>query len=266
MHLVKRGGTSIEVLFDGLMEWLVPRVGEQTGCAAPIFGVSIVCLLIPWLLGWLPGWYVAVSGTILSAASIAALAFFARLHRESQRRRLVDWTSDLRKLDADEFEWLVHELFTREGFRVQKLGSQSHGDGNIDLMIEKGDQQLIAQCKRWTAKYVGPRDIREFAGTFYESGPTTGRVFVTLSKFTDEAARAAAAANVKLLDGDDLAVRLEKVRQTEPCPLCGTAMVLDRSRFGWWLHCPRYSDGCTGKRDLDRDPGRAVALLVSQAK
>ena len=264
MRPLRAAGRSVETNLDGLIEWLIPRVGEQTGCAAPLFGVSLVCLLIPLLVGWLPGWYVVVAATMLSVAFLLGLAFFARLHRESQRRRLVDWTSDLRKLDADEFEWLVYEVFTREGFRVQKLGSQSRGDGNIDLLTERAEQHLIVQCKRWTANYVGPRDIREFAGTFDKSGPTTGRVFVTLSKFTDEAIRAAAAADVELVDGEDLAIRLEKVRQSEPCPLCGTAMVLDRSRFGWWFHCPRYSDGCTGKRDLDRDPGRAVALLVNQ--
>lgn len=37
-------------------------------------------------------------------------------------------------------------------------------------------------------------------------------------------------------------------------------MVLDRSQHGWWFRC--VADGCTGKRNLDREPALAVELLT----
>jgi ssDNA-binding Zn-finger/Zn-ribbon topoisomerase 1 len=57
--------------------------------------------------------------------------------------------------------------------------------------------------------------------------------------------------------------RIETVRASEPCPICATPMLLDQSMHGWWLHCPGWTEGCTGKRDLDPDPGRALELLLA---
>ena len=37
-------------------------------------------------------------------------------------------------------------------------------------------------------------------------------------------------------------------------------MTLDHSPRGWWFHCSVA--GCTGKRDLGREPARVVQLLT----
>jgi ssDNA-binding Zn-finger/Zn-ribbon topoisomerase 1 len=84
---------------------------------------------------------------------------------------------------------------------------------------------------------------------------------VTLSDFTEAAIEEAKRLRVQLVDGRSLLERIERVRQSEACPLCGTPMVLDRSSRGWWLRCPRFS-GCGGKRDLAQPPGAAVDLLL----
>jgi hypothetical protein len=52
-------------------------------------------------------------------------------------------------------------------------------------------------------------------------------------------------------------------RAAEPCPICATPMLLDRSSRGWWLRCPRWANGCAGKRDLGAESGRAVDLLLA---
>jgi hypothetical protein len=121
------------------------------------------------------------------------------------------------------------------------------------------------QCKRWEAWSVGAAVVREFAGTHPAQGDVTGRLLVTLSKFTDDARIAAHRADVTLVDGPELAERLRAARRLEPCEICRTPMVLDRSVHGWWLRCPRYGEGCSGKRDLSRDPGLAVDLLLAQS-
>ena len=242
------------------MEWLIPRVNERWGCVVPSYLAGTFVLLIPVILRWVPLWYALLDLIIIGATGLAGLAYVVAMNRAAKRRNLLDWTSDLRRLDADEFEWLVHELFTREGYTVDKIGSQHHGDGNIDLVLTRDAARLIVQCKRWTSWFVGPDDVQRFAGTYPPGGQVTGRVFVTLSDFTAEARTAAERSGVVLVDGSELADRLQRVRKTEPCPECGTPMLLDRSIRGWWLRCPR----CPGKRDLSRDPGRAVDLLLDQ--
>ena len=58
--------------------------------------------------------------------------------------------------------------------------------------------------------------------------------------------------------------RLEAVRKVEPCPRCGESMLLGRSAHGWWFRC--VATGCSGKRDLGNEPGRAVEFLTCVAE
>jgi restriction system protein len=53
---------------------------------------------------------------------------------------------DLRRLDAHEFEWLVGELFRREGWKVEERGRHDHPDGGIDLVVARGGERAVVQC------------------------------------------------------------------------------------------------------------------------
>jgi restriction system protein len=249
---------------DRALEWFAPRVSERSGCTVPVFSAGILAIVAPVLLHWIPVWYAFLEMALIPVAAFIGTAYLVQMLRQATRRHLLDWASDLRRLDADEFEWFMHELFQREGYQVTKVGSQHHGDGNIDLILERDGDRVIVQCKRWAARFVGPGDVRAFAGTFPRRGDVTGRTFVALSDFTDDARKAAELADVTLLNGRELVERFEKVRRTEPCPRCGTPMLLDRSIHGFWLRCPRFGSGCTGKRDLSPEAGRAVGLLLEQ--
>jgi ssDNA-binding Zn-finger/Zn-ribbon topoisomerase 1 len=83
-----------------------------------------------------------------------------------------------------------------------------------------------------------------------------------LSTFTTQAREEAIEAGVCLLDGKDLHRRIEAVRRSEACPKCSEPMKLAHSSYGWWLRCD--APGCTGKRDLSAEPGRAVELLLQR--
>ena len=91
-----------------------------------------------------------------------------------------------------------------------------------------------------------------------EKLPQDSGIFVTLSDFTKQAREEAQQAGIALVDNRDLYARIEKVRRTEPCPFCQAPMILDLSRYGWWLRCQAV--GCPGKRDLSGNPGRAFDL------
>lgn len=160
--------------------------------------------------------------------------WFAGQVQARDRRHLLEWTTDLRLLDSEEFEWFVGELFWREGWTVAETGSRNGPDGNIDLSLTRGGQRRIVQCKRWTAWLVGVDEVRAFAGTLMREGLSGGDgLFVTLSGFTDQARNEAKRVSIVLVDNHDLFTRVEAVRRPEPCPRCMTGMVLDRSTHGW---------------------------------
>ncbi len=197
--------------------------------------------------------FTALAGTLI-------LAWIAPQIEAANRRHLLDWTTDLRRLEAEEFEWLMGEVFRRDGWKVRETGHQDRADGNIDLELTRDRQRMIAQCKRWESWQVPVEEIREFAGTLMrEALPASAGIFVTLSDFTSQARAEAKKIGIALIDKYDLHDRIEKARRIEPCPICRKPMRLDYSSQGWWFHCVA---GCPGKRDLGKDPGRAVEFLT----
>jgi Restriction endonuclease len=218
-------------------------------------------LALPLLLGWPVPWLVSanITGTTLAATFI--IVWIAAQFQAAFRRHLIEWTTDLRLLDSAEFEWLVGEIFRREGWKVDETGRRDRPDGNVDLRLVRDGRHVLVQCKRWVSWAVGVDDVRSFAGALMREGlKGSDGIFVTLSDFTEQARSEAEELGVALIDNRDLYVRMEAVRRTEACPICGSTMLLGRSNFGWWFRCVKK--GCAGKRDLGRDPGRAVELLT----
>ena len=255
----------LDKFFDWLILRQMGRIPGATVAATMLLLYPGVALVLPLGLGWSTSWFVDANLTGAIFAAAVGMGWLILQVRARDRLHLLEWTSDLRLLDAAEFEWLVGEVFRREGWTVDETGSQDAPDGNIDLRLRKGGESRIVQCKRWTSWQVGVDEIRAFAGTLArEQLPMNAGVFVTLSSFTCQARDEALTLALGLVEGPDLVARLEKVRQVEPCPKCAAPMLLARSTQGWWFRCPRYPD-CDGKRDLSPDVARAVELLTRQA-
>ena len=200
-----------------------------------------------------------VLGAMLAMSVV--LAWFLGLVEARDRRHLVEWTTDLRLLDSQEFEWFVGELYRRQGWAVEQTGRRDGPDGGVDLQLRRGNGRRLVQCKRWASWPVGVEDVRAFAGALMREGLSgPDGIFAALSGFTQRARDEAGRTGVELLDGRDLYRAAEAVRRPEPCPTCGAAMALDRSSRGWWFRC--VERGCSGKRDLGRDPVRAIELLT----
>lgn len=249
--------------YDRLILWIVKHVpGRGVVLLAGIsyFGVG---LALPLLLDQpkVVLFDLNVFGTTFAGSLLVGWLFVQIQARD--RRHLLEWTSDLRLLDGEEFEWLVGELFRREGWHVRERGRQDAPDGNVDLELNRGSDRRLVQCKRWTVQWVGVDEVRRFIGTLTRQKlPPGAGIFVTLSHFNQHAAAEAKAAGLELIDNVELLARIEKVRRAELCELCQQPMLLDHSLHGWWFRC--VTPGCSGKRHLDRDPGRAVALLTDQ--
>jgi HJR/Mrr/RecB family endonuclease len=212
-------------------------------------------------------------------AVFAAAVFFAWLFPVIEgrlRHQRLELTTDLRTLSAREFEELAGELFRREGWDVVETGGHGQPDGNVDLLLSRGSERRIVQCKRWTSRDVGVDQIRAFGGTLLREG-CAGRdgIFVTSAQFTSFARDEADRLRMELIDGRDFVRRLERVgaqgllsaaktgAAAWLCPECATPMLLDRSSHGWWLRCPNYNAGCRGKHDLGHDSRAVVERLIA---
>lgn len=144
-----------------------------------------------------------------------------------------------------EFELLVGEGFRQQGYQVTESGGGG-ADGGVDLVLRKGGDKFLAQCKQWRAFTVGVTVVRELYGVMAADGAAGGFV-VTSGRFTDDAKAFASGRNITLMEGSDLLTLIKRVQAvgaaksvtvesakiataspttTAPlCPLCGKAMV-----------------------------------------
>lgn len=92
----------------------------------------------------------------------------------------------LRHLGDREFEELVAELFSRDGFEVELTSRSSDGGADIRAMRQTGLGKLLClvECKRYKeTNRVGPNLVRELRGVVDRDMATCG-VLATTSSFT----------------------------------------------------------------------------------
>jgi restriction system protein len=109
---------------------------------------------------------------------------------------------DVPSLNWREFESMVGEGFRQRGFQVDERGGPST-DGGIDLILRKGREKYLVQCKHWRAQQVGVSIVRELYGVMAAEQAAGGYV-VTSGKFTTDALRFAQGRNVELIGGTQL--------------------------------------------------------------
>jgi hypothetical protein len=253
--------SAVDDLFERLVNGFVTRFPGWSVVALSLIFYPGVGLILPVALHVSTIQLIALNIAGTALAAVIGLGWLGVQIELARRRNLVEWTTDLRLLTAEEFEWLVGETFRREGWTIRETGHQDTPDGNIDLELVRDGVRKIVQCKRWVSWQVNIDEVRQFAGTLLREGlPGSAGIFVTLSSFNDHARAEARKTHMSLISGRELYAMIEKVRREEPCPICQRPMRFDRSPRGWWLRC--VAAGCSGKRDLGSEPGRAVQLLI----
>jgi restriction system protein len=147
----------------------------------------------------------------------------------------------LNNMSWQEFELLVGEGFRQQGYQVIENGGGG-ADGGIDLVLRKGGDKFLVQCKQWKAFNVGVTVVRELYGVMAANGAAGGFV-VTSGRFTDDAKAFASGRNITLMDGSALFKLIHQTsaaRATRPsppemvspkavttpsCPICAKVMV-----------------------------------------
>lgn len=184
-----------------------------------------------------------------------------------------------------DFEALVGEAFRRRGFTVTETGGGG-ADGGVDLVLSKGRERWLVQCKQRRANKVDVAIVRELYGVMTAKG-ATGGYLVMSGTFTRDALDFVSGRNIEVIDGPALLALVRGIdRQpgspsttsrapssgtrsapvgAEPtvptalgmvpdCPNCGPAMVQRTAKAGrnpgevFW-GCPKYRT-CRGTRQL----------------
>lgn len=178
-------------------------------------------------------------------------ALLSSINRKKQQKRFQNVKSQsnpnaLFDMTWQQFEGLVTEFFRRKGYSVNQTGGNGP-DGGIDIILSKGNDKYLVQCKQWKAYKVGVQIVRELHGVMAASGAAGGFV-VTAGEFTADAKKFAKGLNINLLNGSQLHRMIRDVDTPNPsvlnkehpesklsppnCPKCGEAMILRTAKKG----------------------------------
>jgi restriction system protein len=180
----------------------------------------------------------------------AAMSAYGRHKRQTLLKNAVDGKAAdaITGISWQDFELLVGEGFRQQGYQVIENGGGG-ADGGIDLVLRKGGDKFLVQCKQWKAFTVGVTVVRELYGVMAANGAAGGFV-VTSGRFTDDAKAFASGRNIALMDGAALFKLINQsqtARATRPpptetaspkavtaplCPVCSRSMVQRVSKRG----------------------------------
>lgn len=243
--------------YFGLSALATEPVARQGSGAPALNVVAVFAGAFRWILPLL-----FLAG---AAASVMARARRAKLLTAAR----TDGTAAVSGMSWHEFELLVGEAFRRKGYGVSETGGRG-ADGGVDLILRRGSEVALVQCKHWKTWRVGLPIVREFLGAMTAHQASKGWV-ITSGRFTAEAVAFAGQHGIELVDGDAMpsfvgssTVRPESpvppttpqaettARELPSCPQCGSAMLLRTARRGskagqsFW-GCARFPD-CRGTK------------------
>jgi restriction system protein len=167
-----------------------------------------------------------VPALLLIGAAVSAFKMRSRraLHGEVAAAGV---KSALERMSWNQFEQLVGEHFRLRGFAVRE-NEAGGADGGVDLVLTRGADRYLVQCKQWRARQVGVVTVRELYGVMAAKGAAGGYV-VTSGVFTDEAKRFADGREIELIDGAQLVEMINAQGAPRPSPLPARGVVSSSS-------------------------------------
>jgi restriction system protein len=132
----------------------------------------------------------------------AGVSVFKRRQASQLHSDAVNRADGIAQMSWREFEVLVGEHFRQLGFSVTVTGGGGP-DGGVDVLLRKGSDRYLVQCKHWRARRVGVEAVRELYGVMAAQRMAGGFV-VTSGDFTEEARAFASGREVQLINGQAL--------------------------------------------------------------
>ena len=226
--------------------------GQQVAVPTDIKGLGEFAGKQMWITLAMLGQYL-VPAAFLIGAGVSA-------YGRRKRERLHDQAgaaanqSVLNDISWQEFEMLVGEAFRHRGFAVVETGGAG-ADGGVDLVLSRGTEKFLVQCKQWRALKVGVTTVRELYGVMAARGAAGGFV-VTSGEFTKDAIAFASGRNIELLNGAKLATMIQEARRSLKFAPNGEPVPRQSARcFAAWLRPRRGRDRSAFPRIRSVSPG-----------
>jgi restriction system protein len=264
-------GPICAMLFFVLLRFIIPAILENVGKPDDSMTKSFNIVLAPMSTKLAP----------LAGLLVFLIWGIAELKKLMDRKRLDNQTGldSMSDLSWKEFEELVAEAYRREGYKVELTGNAT-GDGGIDIVLRRREQNTLVQCKHWKTWTVGVKIVRELRGVMASEKADYG-IVVSYGTFTPETEAFAKENRITLIGGNDLDNMVKSVQRTrcaatkttEPtsvppnaapqlmqtqgapsCPLCTSVMVQRTARKGanagnqFW-GCLKFP-ACKGTRSM----------------
>lgn len=172
---------------------------------------------------------------------------FSNINKDRSDRDILE---KLRKLTPTEFEDYITFLFSRLGFRTERVGG-SH-DGGIDVIAEKDGIKHYIQCKKFISSQVSVGAVRDFCGALMDKESSSKGYFITTNKFTLEAEKFAETKPIELIDGYGLMkyIKMSEIdnekyfekenKEIEKCPQCGGNLIEKKLKYGKFFGCSNF--------------------------
>ena len=126
-----------------------------------------------------------------------------RQFRAPSAKRVAATLEALQGMAWREFSAALEAAFMRDGYAVEKLNTPA-----ADFILTKSSRRSLVSARRWKAASVGVETLRELhaAGEAREAQEC---VYATLGDMSDNARKFAEVNNIRMLQGQQLAVMLQ---------------------------------------------------------
>lgn len=151
--------------------------------------------------------YAIIYGALLLCATFSIpLAFLLLGHWRTKKRYERSGMEEADMMDGHEFEEFLAVKFKRLGYICKLTGLNGH-DYGVDLVLEKDNESIVLQAKRYNGK-VGIKAVQEIiAGKEYYGADRA--MVVTNSYYTQSAINLAERCGVELWDREDCIAKFQ---------------------------------------------------------
>ena len=168
---------------------------------------SIILLIFLYL--WFKFGNLTVPVVVICLIAILILGSAFYFYRKRKRKLMESGIDLIDEMSGTVFEELLMEHFKRLGYKA-KMTART-GDYGADLILEKEDERVVVQAKRWKQN-VGVVAIQQVVAAIKHYQADKGMV-VSNSYFTSNAEKLARSNNIELWDRDKLVSFLSKATE-----------------------------------------------------
>ena len=156
----------------------------------------------------------AVFAPVVALALLTPVTF--SLFKSNRKKKLHDLKEEIRaiqELSWQEFKDLVADAYRLSGYTVMD-NSTFTADPSVDLVLRKGANLYLVQCRYWQNRKLGKREAKNLNALMHAK-QASGAFLLTSGIFTNEARHYAAVRPINLVNGIELVELLAKVHRNQ---------------------------------------------------